>query len=241
MGAAVIGITASTEINSIGHPVIMLRRQYISSVLEAGGIPVLISPGLDLKALEIILDRLDGVLFSGGGDVGLETYGGVYHPSVCGVDQERDILEIELLQSTIKSGKPFLGICRGLQVINVALGGSLYSNIESQFPGALKHDWDSGTQREMLVHTVYLEKGSRLESILCETEVEVNSMHHQGIKRISSPLRSVAHAPDGLVEAVELMDYPFGIAVQWHPEWLPDQIVSQRLFRAFIDFAGNIG
>ena len=116
-----------------------------------------------------------------------------------------------LLQAAAESGKPFLGICRGIQVVNVALGGTLYTHIQDQFPGALKHDYDSGSQRKFLAHEVNVEKASQLADILGETRIKVNSLHHQGIKDLSPALRPAAYAPDGLVEAVELPNHPFGI------------------------------
>jgi putative glutamine amidotransferase len=104
-------------------------------------------------------------------------------------------------------------------------------------PGAIKHDYDSGSHRQFLAHTIRLEKSSSLAEILVESEMAVNSLHHQGVKDLAPTLRPTAYAPDGLVEGLELMGHPFALAVQWHPEWLLDQQVSRRLFRAFIEAA----
>jgi putative glutamine amidotransferase len=133
-----------------------------------------------------------------------------------------------------------LGICRGLQVANVALGGTLYTHIPDQHPNALQHEYsgeDGIPARTALVHPVRIEEGSRIGKILGEPILNVNSLHHQGIKAVAPGLKAVAFAPDGLVEAVEMSEHPFAIAVQWHPEWLTDQEPIRRLFRAFVEAA----
>jgi putative glutamine amidotransferase len=181
---------------------------------------------------------MDGILFSGGGDIALDRFPGDPHPRIEGVDPKRDAVEMDLVHAVARDGKPFLGICRGFQVINVAFGGSLYTHLPDQFPGALDHDYP-GSLRETLVHEVKLEEGTRLSEILGEPILRVNSNHHQGVKEIPAALRIAGHAPDGLVEAFELPDHPFGLAVQWHPEWLTDQTVTRRLFRRFVEAAGG--
>ncbi len=215
-------------------------QAYLDAIIRAGGEPELISYGLTEEARQALHKRLDGILFTGGGDIAPGCFNGQPHPSVHGVDEERDTLEFSLLNTTVQEGKPFLGICRGFQVINVALGGTLYTHIKDQMPNALQHKYSSRTRRAYLAHTVEVTEGSRLAGILGETKFQVNSMHHQGAKDIAAALRPVAYAPDGLVEAVELPNHPFGVAVQWHPECLPDQPVTRRLFRAFVE-AADIG
>jgi putative glutamine amidotransferase len=117
------------------------------------------------------------------------------------------------------------------------LGGTLYTHIGDQFPGALRHDWYPDIPRTYLAHPVRVEEGSRIGEIVGEPLLQVNSLHHQGIKYLSPGLRAVAFAPDGIVEAVELPEHPFGLAVQWHPEWLTDQDSMRRLFSAFVEAA----
>jgi putative glutamine amidotransferase len=237
----VIGLTTYNFENNYGFPIAALMHSYISALTAAGGAAVMIPTGLSENACESILGRLDGLLLTGGGDIATERFNGEYHPRVEGVDPERDAVEIALLVAAAGSGLPFLGICRGLQVVNVALGGSLYTHLQDQFPGAIKHDYDSGLQRQFLAHEVNVEKGSHLAGILGEINLKVNSLHHQGVKELATKLRPVAYSPDGLVEAGELRNHRFGMAVQWHPEWLTDQPVTRRLFRAFVDAAGNWG
>ena len=239
MSNPVIGLTAYNGENKNGHPIVALMEQYIVAISEAGGIPVLIPPGGTGHAITALFDRLDGILLTGGGDIAIERFNGEPHPTVEGVDPERDTLEIALTQAAANSGKPFFGICRGFQVVNVALGGTLYTHIQDQYPGAIKHDYDSGLQREFLAHTIKVEMGSALAGILEETGLNVNSLHHQGAKDLAPSLKPVAYAPDGLVEGLELPGHPFGMAVQWHPEWLLDQPATRRLFGAFVEAAGK--
>jgi putative glutamine amidotransferase len=155
------------------------------------------------------------------------------------VDLERDSIELSLLDSFINTGKPFLGICRGFQMINIGLGGTLYTDIEDQKPGALKHDYYPNYPRTYLAHKVEVKGGTRLAKILGETDILVNSLHHQGAKDLPAGLIQSAWAPDGLVESVELPDHPFGLAVQWHPEWLMDQPIMGRLFSALVEAANK--
>jgi len=239
MSLPLIGLTTYNDKNRYGFPVAALMHKYISAVHDAGGAPVLIPSGLADEARRTLLDRLDGILFTGGGDIAIERFGGEPHEKVHLVDEMRDNIELALVGEMIASRKPFLGICRGFQVINVALGGTLYTHIADQLPGAVKHDYDSGSQRETLAHDVQVVPGARIADILGETRLQVNSLHHQGAKIVSAALQPAAHAPDGLVEAVELPGHPFGIAVQWHPEWLTDQPATRRLFRAFVDACGK--
>ncbi len=239
MSSPIIGLTTYNNKNKYGFPFAALMHAYIFALSEAGGVPVMIPSGLTEDARQSLLGRLDGLLLTGGGDIAIGRFEGELHRRVDGVDPDRDAIEFGLLQAAAESGKPFLGICRGIQVINVALGGNLYTHIPDQFPGAIKHDYDSGLQRQLLVHEVNVEKSSQLAVILGETGIKVNSLHHQGLKRLSPALRPAAHAPDGLVEAVELPNHPFGMAVQWHPEWLTDQPATRRLFRAFVEAAGS--
>jgi len=239
MSSPVIGLTTYNGINKYGHPIVALMEKYIRAVNEAGGVPVLIPSGITGEAVTALFDRLDGILLTGGGDIAIDRFNGEPHARVEGVESERDTLELTLVQTAAESGKPFLGICRGFQMVNVALGGTLYTHIQDQLPGAIKHDYDSDSQRQYLAHTIKVEKGSALAGILNEAVINVNSLHHQGAKDLAPALTPAAYAPDELVEALELPGHPFGMAVQWHPEWLTDQPVTRRLFGAFVEAAGK--
>ncbi|MEW6286423.1 MAG: gamma-glutamyl-gamma-aminobutyrate hydrolase family protein [Chloroflexota bacterium] len=231
-----IGITTNQSVNANGHPTVMLMQSYINAVMQAGGVPVLIPSMLHADGWDALYARLDGILFSGGGDIAIEHFGGMPHPRVYDVEPERDALELKLLQASTADGKPFLGICRGCQLVNVGLGGTLYTHLPDQLPGALDHAYP-GHLRTTLVHQVKIEEGTQVADILGEPIVRVNSLHHQGIKDVAPSLRVAGYAPDGLVEAVELPGHPFGIAVQWHPEWLTDQQPTRNLFLKFVEAA----
>jgi len=234
MQRAVIGITTNSGKNADDLPTVYVLKAYVEAIHRAGGSAVLLPSDLSLDGWEAVYARLDGVLFSGGGDISPERFGEQYHPRISGVEPERDVLELALARAASEDGKPFLGICRGCQLINVALGGTLYTHLPDQLPGALDHAYP-GNMRTVLVHPVRIDEGTKLADILGMPLMQVNSLHHQGLKKIAAPLRSVAYAPDGLVEAVELAHHPFGVAVQWHPEWLVDQPGMMNLFRRFVE------
>jgi putative glutamine amidotransferase len=234
-----IGLTTYQGKNNEELPIVALLQAYVDAISQADGIPVLIPSCLKDRTLAELSDQLDGILFTGGGDIALDRFGGEPHQCVDNVDKIRDSLELSLLETFVKKGKPFLGICRGFQLVNVGLGGTLFTHIEDQMVGALKHDYYPIFPRTYLAHSVKVESGTKLASILGETDLPVNSLHHQGVKKISDFLRPTAYSPDGLVEAAELPDHPFGIAVQWHPEWLPDQQATRQLFKAFVEAASK--
>lgn len=235
---SVIGITTYNSTNSYGQPLILLQQAYVKAIMQAGGVPVLIPALVTHDGWDALYARLDGILFSGGGDIGLEFAPGDPHPRIDDVDPERDSVELKMLNAAASDGKPFLGICRGCQVMNVALGGTLYTHIPDQLPNALDHSYP-GNLRTVLVHQVKIEEGTHVAEIFGQPIIKVNSLHHQGIKDLAPSVRATGHAPDGLVEAIELPDHPFGLAVQWHPEWLTDQDGTRNLFKQFVDAAGK--
>jgi putative glutamine amidotransferase len=232
-----IGITTARRLHAEVRSQIVITEAYVQAVAAAGGCPVMIPLGLSPELLENLLARLDGILFTGGGDIDPAFYGASPHPKVGDVDLDRDGVELYLLEKAVSQEVPFLGICRGLQLINVGLGGTLYADITAQRAGALRHDYYPDYPRDYLAHTVDVGTESRLTGILGNSEVEVNSLHHQGIDQLAPDLVQVAIAPDGIVEAVELPGHPFGLAVQWHPEWLGAHAPMRALFEAFVQVA----
>ena len=240
MTSPLIGITTSHVLNNSKIHVMSTPEAYVQAVYHAGGLPLLIPLGIADADLKALLVRLNGLLFTGGGDVAPERYGGQPHPRVYDVDPDRDRVEINLTKMAAENGMPFLGICRGFQVISVAMGGTLYEDILDQHPGALKHDYFPGYPRDQLAHAVKIMPGSRLAEIIGQTEVEVNSLHHQGVRQVPGDLRLTALAPDGIPEAVELPRHPFGLAVQWHPEWLQAYAPMRRLFEVFVGEAKKV-
>ncbi len=242
----VIGVTTQTlqAIDGIPpllpHSVVMNERYY-TAVAHAGGAPVLV-PLLtdDSDGLRAVYDLLHGVLIPGGVDVDPAHFGEEPHPKLGRVDEARDHVEMQLTRWAIEDGKPLLGLCRGLQVINVALGGSLYQDLEAQYPEAIKHDYfpTYGFGRDHLAHEVTVQEGSRLREVLDRERISVNSMHHQGIKTLAPELQVSAVAPDGLVEAVEHPGSPFCLGVQWHPEVFEmENQDTRRVFQEFVSAA----
>lgn len=234
MSKPVIGITTFDGDYEV-RPYVMLNTHYVHAILEAGGIPVLLPNQLTQADVDELLPHLHGILFTGGGDIRTDLFNGEPHPKVSGVDDARDALELPLMRRVVDEGRPFFGICRGFQVMNVALGGTLYTHIPDQHPGALRHDWYPNIPRDTIAHEVRVEEDSRLAELVGKPILRVNSLHHQGIKDLAPGLRPVAYAPDGLIEAVELPNHPFGLAVQWHPEWLTHQPEMRNLFRKFVE------
>lgn len=240
--APIIGVTSNFNPPSQGpFGEITVGESYIQAVLRAGGVPVVIPVGLSDEDLQSLVMRLDGVLFTGGSDIDPQRFQGRPHPRVYGIDPRRDALELRLVQIAAEDGTPFLGICRGIQVINVALGGTLFTDIADQAPQPLKHDQYPDIPRDFRAHPVALAPDSRLAHILGGSSFEVNSLHHQGLEQVAPALRAVGYAPDRLVEAVELFEHPFGLGVQWHPEWLQNDAPQRELFRAFVQAAGSNG
>ena len=186
-----------------------------------------------------MISRLDGVIFSGGGDLESSIYGMEATPEVKNVDPDRDRVEIQTVLEVVSEGLPFLGICRGLQVINVALGGTLYTHIADQHPQAVEHTFYPDWSRDHLGHPVRVDRGSRLAAILDTQEIQTNSLHHQGIRTQAPGLQATAWAPDGLIEGIELPEHPFGLGVQWHPEWMPASAPMRALFSAFVEAAAK--
>ena len=234
----IIGITTLEGKNPDGLPTVVLLQAYIHAIIQAGGVPILIPSMLAEGDWEVLYKRLDGILFSGGGDIAPDYFNGENHPRITGIEPLRDSIELSLLRAVVDDGKPFLGICRGIQTLNVGLGGTLYEHLGEQFRGEIDHTYPS-TMRTTLVHEVKIEEGTRIAEVVGEPILKVNSLHHQGLRGVAPGLRVTGYAPDGLVEAVELPDHPFGLAVQWHPEWMTDQLSTRKLFKAFVEAAGN--
>ncbi len=239
MSAPVIGLSAYAEAARWAvwqAPATLLPSSYIDHVTEAGGVPVLLPP---VPGVASVLSRLDGLILTGGGDLDPAGYGAQPDPRTSRVQPERDQAELELLAAALADGLPVLGICRGMQVLNVARGGTLCQHL----PDDAGHRPAPGTFGS---HPVRLASGSRLASILrpsgqpgggqADDMIDVPTAHHQGIGRLGDGLIPVAWAQDGLIEAVELAGrHPFALGVQWHPEASQDR----RLVSALVTAAAN--
>jgi putative glutamine amidotransferase len=209
-------------------------QNYVQALSAAGAAPLLVPLSLPEFQLLELFERLDGILFTGGGDIHPRYFNMPMDELVDSVDEDRDRTEMLLLEQAVARSRPFLGICRGFQLVNVGLGGSLYTDIQAQHPGAQKHDYYPAPPRDLLAHEVTVAPGSRLHTILGGEQVPVNSLHHQGVRELAPGLQLTATAPDGIIEALELPGHPFGLAVQWHPEWLQAHAPMQALFQSFV-------
>lgn len=225
-------------------PVIGHRQGYINAVIAAGGLPVVLPPTEDVATLRALYERMDGILLAGGEDINPVYYREDEHPQLGTVSEERDNAELPVARWAVEDGKPVLGICRGIQVLNVAMGGSLWQDILAQCPGAIDHEVAVREQRwRQTDHAMHLDEDSLLAEILGTHNIHVNSLHHQALKDIGRGLRVVGRAPDGVVEALESSDPDsFVVAVQCHPEelWQATDLRWRKLFQAFI-VACNVG
>lgn len=232
-----IGITTASVVDNG----LIYNRAYNAiarAVERAGGLPVLIPTGIDEATLRAIYDRLDAVLLPGGPDVDPTWYGQERHPTTV-IDSARDAIEVPLARWAVEDDLPLFGICRGHQVINVALGGSLVQDIPSQVEtDVLAHDLPNKQPRNLKTHGVEISADSQLASIIGTTHTAVNSLHHQAVTKAAPGMVITAYSPDGLVEATEVPGKRFALSVQWHPEDLYDNDESsQRLFEEFVKAA----
>lgn len=218
----------------------VMSQRYVDVLTQAGALPWVVALTRDMATLRAVYERLDGVFLPGGVDMDPSTYR-ESKLAVCGpTDPDRDRVEIALVQWAMAERKPLLAVCRGVQVLNVAAGGTLYQDLEHWTADPIKHDyWPSdGHHRDDLVHEIRVERGTQLASIMGAGVSTVNSMHHQGVKTLAPSLVPNAYAPDGLIEGVEGRDDAYLLGVQWHPEELVEQAQSaRRLFESFIEAA----
>lgn len=217
---------------------------YQTAIEQSGGTLLWIPADADEQALDDLIASADGILLPGGGDVNPALYGQLAKLYTDDVNYERDTLEMHVLESAIKKNIPTLGICRGLQILNVHCGGTLYQDVEKEMEGAIRHDWHKDKEgsplpRADIKHLIKISEGSIVYDIVGAKELGVNSLHHQGIHQLGGSLIATAIAPDGLIEAVELSGHPFMLGVQWHPEALYSTPIWKHLFDIFITKAGR--
>lgn len=210
----IIGITVSVE-----DEYLRLKHHYPDAIIEVSGIPLLIPPAGNPPSY---VEEIDGLLIPGGGDIDPFYYREAMMPQVKAVPRRRSDFEIALLKEMVNHQKPVFGICYGMQLINVAFGGTLYQDITSQVSSKINHTKDS--------HTVVIGRNRFLK----EGEYSVNSTHHQAVKELGAGLIGFAISPDKLIEAFYMEGYPFLIGVQWHPERLMDDSLSLALFNSFV-------
>lgn len=213
---------------------------YCEAIERSGGVPVLIPLMFDLKNLEQVYTYLDGILFAGGNDINPELYEELPHKTSVDFSERRDSAEILLLEWALKDKKPVLGICRGMQLINVTCGGTLYQNIPTDIQNAIDHTaCVSREDPNYLAHNIEIDPLSRLSQILKIQSLQTNSLHHQAVKDIGKNLRVSAQTHDGVIEAIESADESYVFGLQCHPESLEAKDVPEfrKLFKSFTDAA----
>ncbi|GKW45158.1 gamma-glutamyl-gamma-aminobutyrate hydrolase family protein [Planococcus sp. NCCP-2050] len=226
----VIGITARVEKDQMYS----LDPVYGRAILQAGGLPLIV-PIVDEEDIPLLCERLDGLIVTGGGDINPTLYGEEPHIRLGAVYPGSDQYEKELILNFLELDKPFIGMCRGMQMLNVSLGGTIYQDLEAQYEGTL-YQHKQMAMRTHRTHSVTLEDESRLIKIMEEKTFNVNSFHHQGIKDVSDKLKIAGRAADGLVEALESENHQFVMGIQWHPEEfaLQGDEASKKLFERFV-------
>lgn len=228
-----VGITASHDFDK---KLISLNEGYFKAVAKAGAIPVAVMPIQEENVLLDLVERLDGFLLSGGPDVDPSYFGESPDQNMRMVNPERDKTEIFIVRECFKRKKPVLGICRGIQVINIALGGSIYQDIQTKIKGAIKHFQDA--PQWFGSHEIHIKDSkSLLYNIVKKRYIRVNSFHHQSVKDLAHPFKLTAISCDGVIEAIEAKDESlFFIGLQWHPEemWEKDE-AQLEIFKRFVE------
>jgi putative glutamine amidotransferase len=232
---AVSGVVRSWE----GADRTGVNAAYIRALLAAGALPLILSPLIGASLAGFGLDGCDGLLLTGGEDIDPSWYGADASSHLTPPSRDRDLFELALFAVARQRNIPILGVCRGLQLVNVALGGTLYQDIPTERPGSVEHQPEGA--RDARSHVVRLQPGSRAAGALGSTTVTVNSSHHQAIKELAPGLIATGWTSDDLIEAVESVPgAPWLLAVQWHPEemYADRQAPEHGLFRALVSAAG---
>jgi putative glutamine amidotransferase len=212
-----------------------MSQSYLNALEAVGAAPLLIPITGQESTLRALYWHLDGLLLTGGADLDPALFDEPPHPKLGKVDAQRDWVELTLTRWALADEMPLLGICRGIQTLNVACGGTLWQDISAQVPDAIPHTFYPGHPFNLLAHSVQIEPGSRLAEALGALEMEVNSLHHQAVKEAGAGLHITGRAPDGLIEGLEGNGEAWVAAVQWHPEWLLDD--DPRMKQLFATFA----
>jgi putative glutamine amidotransferase len=231
--ACTVAVTASIRPDGDTNRV-RLTAAYVTALENAGLVPLIVPPLANVEAAAAVLDSVAGLVLTGGEDVDPARYGEKRHEKVRSVNAARDATESALIEEAKARGKPVLAICRGIQMLNVALGGTLVQDIQSQCNTSIAHDEEAA--RDSRSHEIDIEPGSLIAKAVGAEHVTVNSFHHQSVKRVADGLRVTARSPDGIIEGLESTDEDWWVmAVQWHPEEMTDspEPWDRGLFKAF--------
>jgi putative glutamine amidotransferase len=235
----VIGIPAASYVDQeySATPTYRFNGHYPAALAACGGLPLVIPLNLPEPILAAIFERLDGLCLPGGVDVDPAEYGEAGHPDLGSVDSARDRTEMLLARWALAADLPVLGICRGIQLLNVAAGGTLYQHLPAQLPETQRHNYRlQDSAWETPTHEVRIEPESKLAAAVGKDALRTNSFHHQSVKDVAPGFRATAWAEDGVVEAIEHDGKPFAVAVQWHPEGMfRSDMYSRHIFEAFVE------
>lgn len=229
----IIGITTSI---SEDESLLQMNRSYVRAISAADALPVLLPATEDASVIASYAQMCHGLLLSGGDDIDPSVYGEAQSWQCGSISPLRDAFELALCREFLRLKKPILAICRGIQVLNVALGGTLYQDLQTERASSIAHRQKQ--KAWYASHPVSFAEGSLLSGILQADAIAVNSLHHQAVRETGAGLVASAISPDGVIEAVELPGHPFCLGVQWHPERLWDQSATAahaRIFRAFTE------
>ena len=234
MKKPLIGLTVSQLTRSHNRKANLLLTDYGEAIRAAGGIPLLIPNEYPPENLAALRDVLHGILLTGGGDIDPSMYQSGPDEYAENIVEARDRVEKALVELAVKTDWPLLGICRGQQMLNAALGGALYTHIPQHCNTEIVHSQPESMPPGLLVHEVEILAASRLGNIIPSTRIMVNSRHHQAIKVLAQRLKPTAYAEDSIIEGVELPTHPFALGVQWHPESLPSDPYMNALFEGLV-------
>ncbi len=235
--APLIGINAGVrDIEGPGKPFFTLRTTYVDAVRAAGGIPIILPAVEDADLVSHHAELCDGFIFTGGPDIDPKLYGQEVHETVKDqmVEKRRETYDLALIQQVLDRKKPFLAICLGCQEVNVALGGTLIQDINSHLTTTVEHS------KTYSRHDVVVDGGTLLASMVGEGTVLANTSHHQSVDKPGAGVLITSRCPvDGIIESFEIKDYPFGVALQWHPEMIFDEPAHLALFQGLVEVAGK--
>jgi putative glutamine amidotransferase len=230
MKKPIIGVTAHVELD-YKHS---LASDYVKAIITANGLPVILPIWLDQDVQQLV-EMLDGIVITGGGDIDPTIFGEEPHPQLGTISPGRDSFEMALIQAFLKKNKPILGICRGMQILNLTIGGDMFQDIYSQSEQPLLQH-SQKANRTHRAHYVEAQEGSLMAKLAGQSKFMVNTFHHQAVRNVPEPLMISGVASDGVIEAIESVEHRFVLGVQWHPEALAvaGEEMNKRIFAEFV-------